>query len=150
MIGCAFNPNVKRMEPEIKRLERKVSRGARFAMTQPVFDVGLIEEMYEKTAHIGIPILLGVMPLTTYRNASFLHNEVPGIRISQNIMDRMKEASEEDASDEGMEIARELLDAATSIAPGFYIIPQLEKYEVAAKLVQHLKKIENSLVGEGR
>ena len=148
MIGCAFNPNVRRMEPEIKRLERKIAHGACFAMTQPVFDAGLIEEMYDKTSHIGIPILLGVMPLTTYRNASFLHNEVPGIRISQEIMDRMRNASEDEASDQGLEIARELLDAASSIAPGFYIIPQLEKYEVAANLVQHLKQSKSALAGE--
>jgi methionine synthase I (cobalamin-dependent)/5,10-methylenetetrahydrofolate reductase len=148
MIGCAFNPNVRRLEPEIKRLERKVTRGACFAMTQPVFDASLIEEMYEKTAHIDIPILLGVMPLTTYRNASFLHNEVPGIRISQEILDRMREAKEEDASHVGMEIARELLDAAASIAPGFYIMPQLEKYEIAATLVQHVKQSETSLLAK--
>ena len=88
------------------------------------------------------------MPLTTYRNASFLHNEVPGIRISQEIMDRMRNASEDEASDQGLEIARELIDAASSIAPGFYIIPQLEKYEVAANLVQHLKQSKSELAGE--
>ncbi|MDA0747718.1 MAG: bifunctional homocysteine S-methyltransferase/methylenetetrahydrofolate reductase [bacterium] len=142
VIGGAFNPNVRRLEPEIRRFEKKIARGASFAMTQPVFDPAQIPELYEKTARLNVPIFLGIMPLTTYRNASFLHNEVPGIRIPEQILERMKGVAEDRAVEEGVAIAREMIDAAMDYAPGFYVIPQLEKYEVAAELVQHIKRNE--------
>ena len=139
VIGAAFDPNVRRLDPAVRRLEKKVQRGARFVMTQPVFDATLVPEIYSRTAHLDIPVFLGVMPLTSYRNATFLHHEVPGIRIPASVLDRMKAAPEDLAVQEGLAIARDLIDAAMAHAPGFYIMPQLEKYEVAAELVKFIK-----------
>ena len=140
VIGAAFNPNVRRLDPEVRRLEKKVQRGARFAMTQPVFDAELIPSVYEATAHLGIPVFLGIMPLTTYRNAAFLHHEVPGIRIPDSVLTRMRAADGAGESDAGLAVARGLLDVGLDHAPGFYIMPQLEKYAPAAELVKHVKR----------
>ena len=140
VIGAAFNPNVRRLAPEVRRLEKKVAKGARFAMTQPVFDPDLIPELYEATAHLDIPILLGVMPLTTYRNAAFLHHEVPGIRIPEPILDRMRQADEKGEEGAGLAVARELVDVGLVHAPGFYFMPQMEKYRPAADLVRYVKQ----------
>ncbi len=139
VVGAAFNPNVRRLEPEIRRLEKKVERGARFVMTQPVFDPALVPEVYGGTAHLSVPVFLGVMPLTTYRNAAFLHNEVPGIQIPEETLNRMKEVPEDRALGEGLAVAKELIDVAADHAPGFYIMPQLERYEMAAELVKYVK-----------
>jgi homocysteine S-methyltransferase len=140
VIGAAFNPNVRRMAPEVRRLEKKVGKGARFAMTQPVFDPELVPRVYAATAHLDIPVFLGVMPLTTYRNAAFLHHEVPGIRIPEAILHRMKQADEAGETGVGLSIARELVDVGLQHAPGFYIMPQMEKYGPAAELVRHIKQ----------
>jgi homocysteine S-methyltransferase len=139
VIGGAFNPNASRLEPQVRRLEKKVAKGARFAMTQPVFDGAVLREMYEKTAHLGIPIFAGVMPLVSGRNAEFLHNEVPGIRIPDGVRRRMAEAGERGA-EEGLAVAGELIDGARDAAPGFYIMPQLGKYEMALELVRRVKE----------
>ena len=140
VIGAALDPNVPRIEPALRRLEKKVQRGARFVMTQPVFDPELVELLYEKTSHLEVPIFMGVMPLVSYRNASFLHNEIPGIRIPDDALTRMRDAPAGGASAEGLLIAKELIDVARARAPGFYLMPQLEKYEAAVELVRHIKQ----------
>ncbi|OGG46702.1 MAG: hypothetical protein A3F84_25215 [Candidatus Handelsmanbacteria bacterium RIFCSPLOWO2_12_FULL_64_10] len=140
VIGGAFNPNASRLEPQVRRLEKKVAKGAQFAMTQPVFDGAILREMYAKTAHIEAPIFAGVMPLVSGRNAEFLHNEVPGIRIPDGVRRRMAEAGDRGA-EEGLAVAAELIDGARDFAPGFYIMPQLGKYEMALELVRHVKAV---------
>jgi len=139
VIGGAFNPNASRLEPQVRRLEKKVAKGARFAMTQPVFDGAVLGEMYAKTAHLGIPIFAGIMPLVSGRNAEFLHNEVPGIRMTDGVRRRMAEAGDRGA-EEGLAVAAELIDGARDVAPGFYIMPQLGKYEMALELVRRVKE----------
>jgi homocysteine S-methyltransferase len=140
VIGAALDPNVRRIEPAIRRLEKKVKLGARFVMTQPVFDPALVDVLYQSTSHLDVPVFMGVMPLVSYRNASFLHNEIPGIRIPDDTLDRMRAAPPKQAAAEGLQIAKELVDAACARAPGFYLMPQLEKYETAVELVRHIKK----------
>ena len=138
-IGVAFNPNVKQMEVQIRRLEKKVEAGAQFALTQPVFEPERIAEMYEKTAPLGIPIVLGVLPPASARNAEFLHNEVPGITIPEELRRRLRQAPEDGQAEVGEEIACELIDVATGLAPGFYVIPPFTRYETAGRLVRHVK-----------
>ena len=142
VIGAALDPNATRLAPAIRRLEKKIEAGAHFVMTQPIFDVERMKEMYEQTADLGVPVFLGVMPLVSYRNASFLHNEVPGIRIPVEVLKRMKEAPKEAAQEEGLAIAKEMVEESMSYAPGFYIMPQLEKYLVAAELVKYIGTLQ--------
>ncbi|MBI3921126.1 MAG: bifunctional homocysteine S-methyltransferase/methylenetetrahydrofolate reductase [Armatimonadetes bacterium] len=139
IIGAGFNPNVRKMEVEIKRLAKKVANGAVFAMTQPVFNAERVRSMYERTAHLGIPIFLGVLPLYSARNTEFLHNEVPGIRIPDEVRQRMREASPDEASKTGIEIAAELIVEVLDVAPGIYIIPPFSKHELALPLVEVVK-----------
>ena len=88
--GCTFNPNAKNLDSQIQRLERKIAAGARFVMTQPVFETRLVEETAQRTARFGIPVFVGVWPLLNGRQARFLHNEVPGISIPDPVMARME------------------------------------------------------------
>ena len=111
-IGVGVNPGAINLEEEIKRFEYKVEAGAQYAITQPFFDSDQLREFLRRIEHVRIPIVAGIWPLVSFRNAEFLHNEVPGVRVTPSIMERMRLASErgkEEARDEGLKIARELL-----------------------------------------
>jgi homocysteine S-methyltransferase len=111
-IGVGVNPGAINLDEEIKRFEWKVEAGAQYAITQPVFDTEQLREFLNRIQHVRIPIVAGIWPLVSYRNAEFLHNEVPGVRVTPSIMERMRNAaaiSKEAGRDEGLKIARESL-----------------------------------------
>ena len=118
-------------------------------MTQPVFDPQRVTEVYEATSHLKIPVFMGVMPLMSHRNAIFLHNEVPGIRIPPDTLKRMESAGKDRAAEEGFAVAREIIDVGLDRAPGFYIMPQLEKYETAARLARYVKQRAETIKSRG-
>jgi homocysteine S-methyltransferase len=138
-IGAAFNPNVRAMETQVARLEKKISNGAQFAQTQPLFDLERLDTMLRLTGDIGIPILPGLLPLVSERNTEFLHNEVPGIVIPEEIRARMRGKGKEEGVKEGLAIAREFIDAARGRVGGFYIIPPFGNHAIAAELVRHIR-----------
>ncbi|HEX8149471.1 MAG TPA: bifunctional homocysteine S-methyltransferase/methylenetetrahydrofolate reductase [Pyrinomonadaceae bacterium] len=112
VIGVGVNPGAVNLDEEIKRFEWKVEAGAEFAITQPVFDTEQLRDFLKRIEHVRVPVVAGIWPLVSYRNAEFLHNEVPGVRVTPSIMERMRRASEKGkdaARDEGLAIARELL-----------------------------------------
>ena len=138
-IGAAFNPNTQKMEVQVARLAKKVANGACFAQTQPIYDLARFEQMMEQTAQLGIPVLPGVLPLVSGRNAEFLHNEVPGIVIPDAIRERMAGKAGEEGIREGLAIAREFIDATIDKVGGFYLVPPFGKYEVAVELVRYIR-----------
>ncbi len=139
-IGCAFNPNTPKMEVQVSRLEKKIAAGARFIQTQPLYDAERALEMTRQTEHLGIPLLMGIMPLVGERNCEYLHNEVPGISIPDAVRARMKGKEKEEGSSEGLAIARELIDAVRGRIRGFYIIAPFGRPSPAAELVRHIKE----------
>lgn len=111
-IGVGVNPGAINIDEEIKRFEWKVEAGAQYAITQPVFDTDQLRDFLRRIEHVRIPMIAGIWPLVSYRNAEFLHNEVPGVRVTPSIMDRMRKAStisKEAGREEGLKIARESL-----------------------------------------
>ena len=111
-IGVGVNPGAINLDEEIKRFEWKVEAGAQYAITQPVFDTEQLRAFLKRIEHVRIPIIAGIWPLVSFRNAEFLHNEVPGVRVTPSIMDRMRAASaisKEAGREEGLKIARESL-----------------------------------------
>ena len=123
-IGVGVNPGAINLDEEIRRFEYKVEAGAQYAITQPVFDSDQLREFLKRIEHVRIPIVAGIWPLVSYRNAEFLHNEVPGVRVTQNILDRMRNASDkskEAARDEGIEIARESLLDVRDVIQGVQV-----------------------------
>ena len=107
-IAAAFNPNVKYLDKAVKRLEKKIECGAHSFLTQPVYSTSQIEDVYEATKHLDTPIFLGIMPLTSSKNAEFLHNEVPGIKLPDEVRRAMAAAGNdpEQARREGVAIAQ--------------------------------------------
>jgi methionine synthase / methylenetetrahydrofolate reductase(NADPH) len=123
-IGVGVNPGAINPEEELRRFEYKVEAGAQYAITQPVFDTDQLRDFIKSVEHVRIPIIAGIWPLVSYRNAEFLHNEVPGVRVTPAIMERMREASaiSKDAGrDEGLKIARESLLEVRDLIQGVQV-----------------------------
>ena len=139
IVGAAFNPNVKHLDKAVQRLEKKIAAGADYIMTQPVYDTGLIERIAESTKHLSVPIFLGIMPLANGRNAEYLHNEVPGIKLSDEVRARMAGLEGEEGRAEGVKIAKELLDCAILHFKGIYLMTPFLHYNMAVQLTEYVK-----------
>ena len=136
IIGCAFNPNALNFDSQVKKLESKLAAGAQYVMTQPVFDLELARKTVERLKPLGVPVFLGVMPLLSSRNAEFLHNEVPGIKIAEPLRDRLRACSDDKAATQiGLEVAREVRDVAMEAFNGVYLITPFLRYEVSVDLL---------------
>ncbi|URN93270.1 MAG: bifunctional homocysteine S-methyltransferase/methylenetetrahydrofolate reductase [Candidatus Pristimantibacillus lignocellulolyticus] len=139
VVGAAFNPNVKHLDKAVQRLEKKIAAGADYIMTQPVYDVGLIERIAESTKHLSVPIFIGIMPLANGRNAEYLHNEVPGIQLSDAVRARMAGLEGEVGRAEGVKIAQELLDCAIKHFKGIYLMTPFLHYNMAVQLTEYVR-----------
>jgi homocysteine S-methyltransferase len=137
-IGVGVNPGALDPEVEVRRFREKVEAGAEFAMTQPVFDPAILERFLARLGDVRIPLLVGVLPLFSHRNAEFLHNEVPGMTIPEPVRRRMERApGAEEAQAEGVRIAREVLDAVRHFpgVRGAYMMPPFGRYELALRVL---------------
>jgi 5,10-methylenetetrahydrofolate reductase len=139
LIGCAFNPTARDLPLEIDRLGRKLEAGANFVMTQPVYDLQLVERTLESVKQFDIPVLLGILPLQSHRHAEFLHNEVPGISIPEFVLARMFEAGA-NGRQAGTEMAREILQHAFTRYAGVYLMPSFGRYELCASVLDILPR----------
>jgi homocysteine S-methyltransferase len=134
VIGCTFNPNAKNLDAQVQRLERKVAAGARFAMTQPVFDPELMVEVKKLTGHLPVVMFTGVWPLLSSRQAEFLHHEVPGIIVPDAIRSEMSALNDVDARRRGMQLAQDMIETALEYFPGVYLITPFLHYELTVEL----------------
>lgn len=136
LAGCAFNPNVADLAGQLHKLEKKLAAGARFVQTQPVFDPQLLARLLAATRPLGVPVLVGLMPLVGERNAEFLHNEVPGIVLPDEVRERMRGTSGAQGVRTGMAICRELLSEGKRLGVGgYYLIPPFGRVELALELI---------------
>ena len=143
-IGVGANPGAVNIEEEIKRFHYKVEAGAEFVMTQPVYDLRLFENFMTRIQDVKIPILLGILPLASAKNADFLHNEVPGMSIPEHIRKRMQEAGDGDAGrSEGIRIAQEALLDCRSMIHGSYIMPPFNRFDMALKVMEVLPEFSS-------
>jgi homocysteine S-methyltransferase len=134
-VGVAVNPSADDLDAEVERFRRKVDAGARFAMTQALFDIAYLDRLLEALGGGSpVPILVGVWPLTSFELAFRLHNEVPGITIPQEVQDRLASAGA-DARKLGFELAHALLEEARSRAAGIYVIPPFKEPTAALDLL---------------
>lgn len=145
-IGVGVNPGAVNLEEEIKRFEWKVEAGAEYAITQPVFDTEQLRTFLKKIEHCRIPIIAGIWPLVSYRNAEFLHNEVPGVNVTPEILERMRVASEiskEAARDEGIAIARESLLEVRDVIAGVQVSAPFGNVKYALQVFEALDEFKN-------
>lgn len=140
VVGAAFNPHVRNLDTAVQRLEKKVAAGADYIMTQPVYDAETIRQVYEATKHLTVPVFIGIMPLTGQRNAEFLHNEVPGIKLSPSCLARMNGLKGAAGRREGVAIAEELIDAAVQYFKGIYLITPFNYHEMTVELTRYVHR----------
>ena len=141
-VGCALNLLPPDPEREIKLLRRKIANGANFALTQPVYQPEKAREFLDLYAKqfgdLEMPVLVGILPLYSVRHAAFLHNEVPGIVIPEEIRARIAEAGE-GAPQEGVRIAVELVQQIKTWGQGIYLMPAFGRYDLAAEIVEAIR-----------
>ena len=140
-VGVALNMGAEDLDKEIKTLRRKIEAGADYALTQPVYESGVCRrfvEMYRaRLGALPIPILMGLLPLASVRNAEFIHNEVPGLALPLSILERMRAAGK-GARKEGIHICQELLLEARAQIQGVYVMPMMERYESVMEIMEVL------------
>ena len=137
MCACGAEPAALDYDRELRRLEQKRDAGAELIMTQPVYDAGLLHRFLDDTKYLGLPVLVGLLPLASYRNAEFLHNEVPGMSIPEPIRERMRNAKKGgEARTEGIRIAQETLLEVAHRVVGAYLMPPLGRYASALDVLQ--------------
>jgi len=128
-VGCGVNPTAENLDQELDRFRRKLEAGAQFVMTQPVYELESWRRFLDRLGGAPpVPILIGILPLQSFRHAEFLHNEVPGIHVPEWIRARLHEAGNE-GQKVGVQMARELLAQCRSLANGVYLMPSFGRYE---------------------
>ncbi len=139
LLACGAEPAAHDYDRELRRLEEKKRAGAEFVMTQPVYDPVVLRRFLLDIRSLGLPVLVGLCPLASARNAEFLHNEVPGMQIPAAIRARMaKAASAEDGRREGMLVARDMLQEVKDDVAGAYLMPQFGRFRTAVEVLQPL------------
>jgi methionine synthase / methylenetetrahydrofolate reductase (NADH) len=134
-VGVAVNPSADDLDREVKRFREKIAAGARFAMTQAIFDLDYLDRLLDRFGGVSpIPLLVGIWPLTSYQLAFRLHNEVPGITIPAPVQQRLADAGA-DARALGFDLARELLEGSRARAAGIYVIPPFKEPAAALELL---------------
>jgi methionine synthase / methylenetetrahydrofolate reductase(NADPH) len=135
VIGVGANPGIVNIDEEVRRFEYKVQAGADYAVTQPVFDIALLEQFLRRIEHYRVPVLAGIWPLTSVRNAEFMKNELR-VSVPDSIIDRMSKAPNADAARaEGIEIAREMLHQVRGLVQGAQVAAPLGRYSSAVEVL---------------
>lgn len=133
------------MDEEIRRFEWKVEAGAEYAITQPVYDTKQLKDFLKRIEHVRIPIVAGIFPLVSIRNAEFMHNEVPGVVITEDILRRMRKSSDiskEAAREEGLTIARESLTEVRDLIQGVQVSAPFGNVKYALQVFEVLDEFK--------
>ena len=149
-IGVGVNPGAINLEEEIRRFEWKVEAGAEYAITQPVYDTKQLRSFLKRIEHVRIPIVAGIFPFVSSRNAEFMHNEVPGVVVTPEILERMRKASDiskEAARDEGLLIARESLTEVRDLINGVQVSAPFGNVKYALQVFDVLDEFNKQDVG---
>jgi len=135
-IAVAANPGVPDIEHELRRFEYKVEAGAEYSITQPVFDLRLLEAFLKRIEGHRIPVIAGIWPLTSLRNAEFMKNDLR-VSMPEEIMVRMAKADSPDAARrEGIRIAQEMLEAVRPLVQGVQVSAPFGRYSAAAEVMK--------------
>jgi homocysteine S-methyltransferase len=139
-VGVSVNPGASNMDEELRRFEYKVEAGAEYVVTRPVFDVRGFEQFLKRIASAGLPVVAGVFPFESVRNAEFMANEVPGVHVPDALLDRMRRADGQEASvQEGIAIAREIAAELRGSVQGVQVSTQSGDIDAALAVLDGLR-----------
>ncbi len=128
-----FRPEVNGLEHEISRLEKKVASGCRFIVTQPIYDEHTANEIFNGVKHFNIPVIMGILPLLSYKHAKFLHDKVDGIAVPGALQQQMKKTK--DPLHYGVSQAKDMLDLAKNMFAGACIMPPFDRYDILKNIL---------------
>ncbi|OGQ35687.1 MAG: hypothetical protein A3F16_00515 [Deltaproteobacteria bacterium RIFCSPHIGHO2_12_FULL_43_9] len=141
LIGVALNPTTPNKKLEIDRLKYKVESGADFIMTQPIYDLSIYKSFIDESGSHNLPILMGIWPLVSLRNAEFLKNEVPGVSVPDWVLREMEKAgdSKEEAIKRGVEIAIKTMEEAKNFVAGFQVSAPFNRIDIALEVIHAIR-----------
>ncbi|AVP35933.1 bifunctional homocysteine S-methyltransferase/methylenetetrahydrofolate reductase [Staphylococcus felis] len=145
-IAGGFDPHVRNINAAVRKMETKIESGMHYFITQPIFTKEKIIEIYEATKHLDVPIFIGVMPITSYKNAQFLHNEVPGIKMSDDVLVQFKAvAGDREATYQlSVSLCKSLIDTVHQYFNGLYLITPFERVDYSLELAAYSKSITDN------
>ncbi len=139
-IGVSLNPAASNLDEELRRFDYKVEAGAEFVLTRPIFDVSNFERVLKRIDSARLPVVAGIFPFDSVRNAEFMANEVPGVRVPESLMDRLRRADGHDAvAAEGIVIAREIAQQLRGIVQGIQVSTASGNIDAALAVVDGLR-----------
>jgi homocysteine S-methyltransferase len=138
-VACAANPTADNVDLELDRVRRKLDAGADLLMTQQIYSADILESFLERLGSVDVPLLVGIMPLQSSRHTEFIHNELAGVFVPNDVRERMRNAGEGGVA-EGIAQARELLEACRPMVNGVYLVPSFGRVEVVGELVTLAKR----------
>jgi len=138
LIACAANPKADDMEREVRRLSKKIEAGADIVFTQPMYEMNTLEQFVKRIEQWKKPVMLGVLPLRSYRHAEFLHNEIPGMTIPDGIREKLRSAGDK-ASSVGVQLTKDFLHEARHLVAGAYLMPPFKKYDVVPQILEAIR-----------
>lgn len=139
-IAVAFNPVAQDFKFESDRLQRKADAGAHLIYTQPIFEGRHLDLSVESAKKVGLPILIGVLPLRSARHAEFMHNEVPGIVVPDWLRKKMADTPDESAQEVGIAVAQEFAAKLRKVADGLYLMPPFGNHKVAIRVMEAIER----------
>ncbi|HKF76389.1 MAG TPA: bifunctional homocysteine S-methyltransferase/methylenetetrahydrofolate reductase [Candidatus Dormibacteraeota bacterium] len=142
-VGAAVNPGADDLGRELRLLRRKVAAGAAFVVTNPIYDPAALQRLREIREEVDVPVLVGVLPLRSLRQAEYLHHEVPGITVPRHLLDRLERAGDR-APELGVELAVGFLEEACGHVQGAYVIPSAGRYQLAGQVVSRVRDVVGS------
>lgn len=139
-VACAANPTADDIDIELRRVRAKLDEGGDMLMTQPVYDLATLTGFFKRLGPVDVPVLLGILPLMSSRHTEFIHNELAGVVIPDDVRERMRAAGDAGAA-AGLEIAYEQIEETRDFdwVSGIYIMPSFGRYEVAAELIERVR-----------
>jgi methylenetetrahydrofolate reductase (NADPH) len=128
-----FRPEVNGLEHEAERLEKKVAAGARFIVTQPVYDEDTAKRIHDAVEHLRVPVVMGILPILSYKHAVFLHDKVAGIAVPEHLRNEMKKAK--DPLSVGIVQSRQMLSLAKDFFSGACIMPPFDRFDILKEII---------------
>ncbi|MCY0880987.1 MAG: methylenetetrahydrofolate reductase, partial [Firmicutes bacterium] len=144
--GVGFNPNAQDINLEVERFRQKIAAGASFAMSQPIYSLTQWQRFWQAFGGPApVPVLLGLMPLVSFRQAHYLHNEVPGIDIPGKILQQLEQAEQQGTAQElGIQLALQMVEALYHEVHGVYLVPSYNKIEPLIPLIAAIRQKDSS------
>ncbi|HEL1008731.1 bifunctional homocysteine S-methyltransferase/methylenetetrahydrofolate reductase [Streptococcus oriscaviae] len=141
-VAAAYNPNVKNIDRTTRLIEKKIAAGADYFITQPIFDASKFEQLAKVIQPYDTPFFVGIMPITSYNNAVFLHNEVPGIQLSESFLAQLEDLKDDPIACQAfaMKSTKDLIDQALKYFKGIYLITPFMRYDLTCQLIDYIKE----------